>query len=82
MYASMLTVMAPLARFLVKQPMENGMHAAPCFEYYHSKEDNLKEDIRRLITEAIKLYAGNIEAIDELEQILKAAGNLYTKNSE
>lgn len=72
----MREVMAPLARFLVQQPIGNGKHAAPCFDYYMSQ--NLKEDMNRLILGAIGLYknAGNKKAETDLRNILPAVNDL------
>jgi hypothetical protein len=40
MYSIMMGVLAPLARFLVTQPIgSNGKNAAPCFGYYEFKQD-------------------------------------------
>ncbi|RUS28320.1 ferritin-like-domain-containing protein [Jimgerdemannia flammicorona] len=78
MYPSMLSVMAPLAEFLVRQPMKNGKHAAPCFEYYQFT-GNPKVEISGLVQKAIGFYErqGDNGAIDKLKPILNVVSNLY-----
>jgi len=58
----MLTVLRPLALFLVAQPLRNGKNAAPPFNFYKfDKCSSSYEQLRALTSEALKAYPNATE---------------------
>ncbi|RUS35542.1 ferritin-like-domain-containing protein [Jimgerdemannia flammicorona] len=80
MYGTMMGVMAPLAEFLVRQPVGQNQHAAPCFQYYQFTTSTPKTELQTLIQRALDLYtqANAQNPASQLTVILTAVENLYS----
>jgi hypothetical protein len=58
----MLTVLRPLALFLVAQPIQDGKNAAPPFNLYKFDENNSAfEQLKSLTSDALKSYPNAAE---------------------
>jgi hypothetical protein len=74
----MISVIAPLATFLISQPIGNaGEVAAPCFGYYpFGSRSSALADLQKEIQTAIDAYAGNASAVTQLKEIQETMGGL------
>jgi len=78
MFPLMTGILAPLAKFLVQQPIGiAGEVAAPCFSYYpFGSPDSAFADLKQEIQAAIDAYAGNVSAQAQLTSVQTAIGKL------
>lgn len=85
MFPLMTDILAPLASFLVQQPIgDTGEVAAPCFGYYpFASTANALSELQQEIQTAIDAYAGNASAQGQLQAIqgtMKGLVNVVTVN--
>jgi hypothetical protein len=78
MFPLMSGILAPLARFLVQQPIGSaGEVAAPCFGYYpFGSPDRALTDLMQEIQAAIEAYVGNVNAQAQLTSVQTTIGEL------
>lgn len=80
MYGIMMGVLAPLAKFLISQPIgPNGQRAAPCFGYYefNNKESELKQ-VQDEMQAAINAYLAVTEETPDQVAVHDFGGMLET----
>jgi hypothetical protein len=58
MFGIMMGVLAPLAKFLVQQPLMGGRVAAPCFGYYQFEKGSALKQLQSEMQNAINAYVG------------------------
>ena len=78
MFPLMSGILAPLAKFLVQQPIgSTGEVAAPCFGYYpFGSRSSALADLQKEIQTAIDAYAGNVNAQAQLTSVQTTIGKL------